>query len=224
MSRHSFQGKLAWPVGLLVIGLMVTACSSALAKTADLGAGCDQFSSQKSVNQQAEVAVGDSIKVNLCSNPSTGFSWQEPEFSDTAVVSLVDKTFDAATADGDRPGGRRRGHRLHHPEGDRQGHRQRGSEVQSALGGRNLGRVDVHADGYRQVAGRSAGYPAEHAFAASQERAPMTRRPLTIPRTPMCPPRRSGFRSREPTAGGHWSSGRRGWAIGTRGVTPTVAT
>ena len=103
MSRSSFQGKLAWPVGLLVIGLAVSACSSAQAKAADLGAGCDQFSGQKNVAQQADVAVGDSIKVALCSNPTTGFSWQEPEFSDASAISLVDKTFGAPEADGDTP-------------------------------------------------------------------------------------------------------------------------
>jgi predicted secreted protein len=100
MSQHSNQGKLRLMVGFLVIGLVASACSSALAKTTDLGAGCDLFSSQKSVSQQAEVAVGDLVKVTLCSNPTTGFSWQEPEFSDTAVVSLVDKTFGAAVSEG----------------------------------------------------------------------------------------------------------------------------
>jgi predicted secreted protein len=99
MSHHSFQRKLRWPVGLLVVGLVASACTPAQAKTVDLGASCDQFSSQKSVNQQADLAVGDELKVTLCSNPTTGFSWQEPEFSDAAVLALVDKTFGAATAD-----------------------------------------------------------------------------------------------------------------------------
>jgi predicted secreted protein len=99
MSHHSFQGKLRPMIGLLVIGLVASACSSAMAKTAELGAGCDQFSSQKSVSQQADLAAGDTLKVTLCSNPTTGFSWQEPEFSDAAVISLVDKTFGAPPAD-----------------------------------------------------------------------------------------------------------------------------
>lgn len=99
MSRNSYQGKLRWVVGLLVIGLVASAyASAAAAKTAELGAGCDQFSSQKSVGQQADVAVGDLVKVTLCSNPTTGFAWQEPAISDAAVISLVDRTFVAATA------------------------------------------------------------------------------------------------------------------------------
>jgi predicted secreted protein len=103
MSHVSLRGKLHWMVGLLVIGLVASACSSAMAKTAELGAGCDQFSSQKTVSQQADVAVGDLLKVTLCSNPTTGFSWQEPAISDATVISLVDKTFGAATASGAAP-------------------------------------------------------------------------------------------------------------------------
>jgi predicted secreted protein len=44
------------------------------------------------------MSVGDQVKVTLCSNPTTGFTWQEPEISDTAAVSLADKTFGAPDA------------------------------------------------------------------------------------------------------------------------------
>ena len=42
--------------------------------------------------------VGDQFKVTLCSNPTTGFAWQEPEISDAAIVSLTGKTFGAPVA------------------------------------------------------------------------------------------------------------------------------
>jgi predicted secreted protein len=107
MSHRSFQVKSRWMAGLtaalaigLTVGLVASACSAAAAKTADLGATCDQLGSQKNVAQQTEVAVGDLLKVNLCSNPTTGFSWQEPAVSDATVVSLVDKTFSPAAAGG----------------------------------------------------------------------------------------------------------------------------
>jgi predicted secreted protein len=98
VSHRSFQGKLRWPVGLLVVGLVASACSSALASNAELGAGCDQLGNQKSVSQQTDVAVGDELTISLCSNPTTGFSWQEPEISNGAVVGLVDRSFDTASA------------------------------------------------------------------------------------------------------------------------------
>ena len=60
-----------------------------------MGVGCDQFAAQKSITQTTEMSVGDQVKVTLCSNPSTGFAWQEPEISDAGVVSLADKSFGA---------------------------------------------------------------------------------------------------------------------------------
>ena len=99
MARVSYQSKVRWVVGLLVIGLVASVyASTVVARTAELGAGCDLFASQKSVVQQADVAVGDLVKVTLCSNPTTGFSWQEPAISDAAVIGLVDGTFASAPA------------------------------------------------------------------------------------------------------------------------------
>ena len=59
------------------------------------GRGLRPVRAQKSITQTAEMAVGDQVKVTLCSNPTTGFAWQEPEISDAAVVSLADKSFGA---------------------------------------------------------------------------------------------------------------------------------
>jgi len=80
---------------VLVIGLVATGCTFATAKAAEIGVGCDQFAAQKSITQTTEMSVGDQVKVTLCSNPSTGFAWQEPEISDAAILSLVDKSFGA---------------------------------------------------------------------------------------------------------------------------------
>ncbi len=98
MSHLPYQAKLRWMVGLMVIGLVASACSFAVARTAELGASCDQFSSQRNVSEQADLVVGDVLTVTLCSNPTTGFSWQEPAISDAAVIRLVDKTFSAPAA------------------------------------------------------------------------------------------------------------------------------
>jgi predicted secreted protein len=98
MTHKTIPGTLRPLLGLLVIGLVAIGCTSASARTADLGANCDQFGAQKRVTQAAEMAVGDQVKVTLCSNPTTGFSWQEPEISDTGVVSTADRTFGAPVA------------------------------------------------------------------------------------------------------------------------------
>ena len=95
MTHHAIPGALRPLLGLLIVGLVAIGCTSAVARTAEMGAGCDQFATQKSITQATEVSVGDQIKVALCSNASTGFSWQEPEVSATEVVSLADRSFSA---------------------------------------------------------------------------------------------------------------------------------
>jgi predicted secreted protein len=95
MTHKTIPGALRPLLGLLVVGLVATGCTFATAKAAELGVGCDQFAAQKSITQTTEMSVGDQLKVTLCSNPSTGFSWQEPEISDNGVVSLTEKSFSA---------------------------------------------------------------------------------------------------------------------------------
>ena len=100
MTRHEIPGAARALLALLVIVLVAVGCTFATAKAAEMSVGCDQFGAQKSITQTTETAVGDQVKVTLCSNPTTGFSWQEPEISDTGVVSLADKTFGAPVAGG----------------------------------------------------------------------------------------------------------------------------
>jgi predicted secreted protein len=95
MTHNTILGALRPLLGLLVIGLVATGCTFATVKAAEMGVGCDQFAAQTSITQTTEMAVGDQLKVTLCSNPTTGFAWQEPEISDAAVVSLIDKSFSA---------------------------------------------------------------------------------------------------------------------------------
>jgi predicted secreted protein len=98
MTHNTIPGAHRPLLGLLVIGLVAVGCTFATVKAAEMGVGCDQFAAQKAITQTTEMSVGDEVKVTLCSNPSTGFSWQEPEISDTGVVSLADKSFGAPVA------------------------------------------------------------------------------------------------------------------------------
>lgn len=60
-----------------------------------LGATCDQFQSTQTVEQTGEIAPGSDVTVVLCSNPSTGFAWADPQLGDTSVVRLVDRSYQA---------------------------------------------------------------------------------------------------------------------------------
>jgi predicted secreted protein len=78
----------------LLCASAVAACSATQAAE-PLGATCDQFQSTPTIEQSSTTAAGSDITVILCSNPSTGFAWDEPQIDDTAVLELADRTYQA---------------------------------------------------------------------------------------------------------------------------------
>lgn len=59
---------------------------------------CDEFIDVKHISKEVEVNAGDSFKVTLCSNPTTGFEWSESaQIGDQTVVEQVNHRFAAPT-------------------------------------------------------------------------------------------------------------------------------
>lgn len=87
-ARRSLSPTLRLVALALLVGGLAAACSGA-GGTASLAASCDDFAKNANITQSAEVKVGGEITITLCSNPSTGFSWEEPVIADPAVVSAV---------------------------------------------------------------------------------------------------------------------------------------
>jgi len=55
---------------------------------------CDQFTENKHINSQVEVNAGDTIRVVLCSNPTTGFKWSEvAQIGDQAIIDQMEHEF-----------------------------------------------------------------------------------------------------------------------------------
>jgi inhibitor of cysteine peptidase len=81
-------------LALLMCGSVLAACSGSRAAE-PLGATCDQLQSTPTVEQSAVIAAGSDAMIFLCSNPSTGFSWGEPQIGDVTVLQLVDRTYQA---------------------------------------------------------------------------------------------------------------------------------
>ncbi len=73
---------------------VLAGCSSTLAAE-PLGATCDKFQATKTVEQTGEFAAGSDVSVVLCSNPTTGFAWADPQLGDTSVVRLVERSYQA---------------------------------------------------------------------------------------------------------------------------------
>ena len=81
---------LACVMATLLLG--ISACSPA-PKQVSVDVTCDDFMKQHHISQGAEVAVGDSFTVTLCSNPTTGFRWETARIGDQAVLQQVDHKF-----------------------------------------------------------------------------------------------------------------------------------
>jgi inhibitor of cysteine peptidase len=78
---------------LAVLSFALLACSAAAAGQAPVEVSCDEFASGRQISREAEVRVGDTVKLSLCSNPSTGFKWEEAVISDPAVLEQVDHKY-----------------------------------------------------------------------------------------------------------------------------------
>lgn len=52
---------------------------------------CDQLEAEPVVAAEVGLGVGDSVEIRLCSNPSTGFTWQDPPLDGDATLELVSR-------------------------------------------------------------------------------------------------------------------------------------
>ena len=77
-------------VGVMAaISLSLFACSPT-PKQASVEVSCDDFMKLQHISEEVEVAVGGSLTVTLCSNPTTGFQWESPQITDQTVLEQVD--------------------------------------------------------------------------------------------------------------------------------------
>lgn len=81
----------------LVCAAALAACSTTQAAD-PIGASCETFRATPAVQQSTVIAVGADVKVALCSNPSTGYSWDEPRIVDGSVLALVDRAYQEPAA------------------------------------------------------------------------------------------------------------------------------
>lgn len=90
--------KAIMTITAMTIAIFLLACSSGPRQTA-VEVSCDDFMDQKNVTRQVEVGAGDTLTVTLCSNPSTGFGWQESaQISDQTIVQQTDHKYVAPEA------------------------------------------------------------------------------------------------------------------------------
>ena len=94
--------KIKLLVVLIVIPILL--CLPACSSEATLEVNCDEFRAQKHIDTTLEVNAGETFTVTLCSNPSTGFNWQETaQISDQTVLQQMSHKFVAPDAKGSEP-------------------------------------------------------------------------------------------------------------------------
>ena len=81
---------------LLALAITLTGCTlPELRKstTVDLRISCDEFQQPGQQHQTRDVnfKTGSTLAVTLCANPTTGFQWEAPVISDSAVLALTDQ-------------------------------------------------------------------------------------------------------------------------------------
>ena len=76
-----------------VLALSLTACSPGPSHETTVKVDCEEFqaSEQDTAVVAREIAVsnGAVVELWLCSNPSTGFEWEETELSDASVLKEI---------------------------------------------------------------------------------------------------------------------------------------
>ena len=77
--------KLATLAILAAILLAAIACAPASGQTAVV-ISCDEFAKQAAMTREIHVPAGSTLNVTLCSNGTTGFSWEEAKVADAAVL------------------------------------------------------------------------------------------------------------------------------------------
>jgi predicted secreted protein len=81
---------------LVALSSVVAACSSTIAPpSAGLAVTCAMFEADGGaapLERDLAVGTGQTFTVTLCSNPSTGFSWEEPTAEGDHSVELVERS------------------------------------------------------------------------------------------------------------------------------------
>jgi len=88
----------------LVLTLGLIGCATT--KQSSIDVSCNEITKQNHISKELQVVAGDSFTVILCSNPTTGFQWEEnAQISNPGVVKQVDQNFISPQSDPPPPPG-----------------------------------------------------------------------------------------------------------------------
>jgi inhibitor of cysteine peptidase len=67
--------------------------------SASVDVPCDTFDEEPEQSQEVAVAVGSTLTLALCANPTTGFQWEEIAIGDPEVMQETDREYQAPDSD-----------------------------------------------------------------------------------------------------------------------------
>ena len=83
------------PIGVVIVILLSLIACSPASRQISIKVSCDDLMASKHINLKLDLPVTDSLKVSLCSNPTTGFIWpEEAEISDKTVLEQTDHKYE----------------------------------------------------------------------------------------------------------------------------------
>jgi len=79
---------------LLLPALILLGGCAIASSAAKVEISCDQFQDSHHSMNNIDLSVGDTVTIDLCSNPTTGFQWEEnPDISDSSVLKQTSHEF-----------------------------------------------------------------------------------------------------------------------------------
>ena len=78
---------------LTVSALILGGCGQTKAQEVSVDVSCDDFSEIQSIAQEVQVPVDSLLVVTLCSNPTTGFEWEQAKIGDQNVLKETSHEF-----------------------------------------------------------------------------------------------------------------------------------
>ena len=72
----------AWVITVIILLILIFSNRNSTSGESQfsLEITCDQFLAEKHITQNIRMQSGDSLGVNLCSNGTTGFQWEQPAY------------------------------------------------------------------------------------------------------------------------------------------------
>ena len=80
---------------LLILGLsalLLSGCGRAQDQPS-IAIGCEAFQAEPRQVRQISLRAKDTLRVTLCANLSTGYSWEDAQISDPAVLEVTDEVY-----------------------------------------------------------------------------------------------------------------------------------